>query len=71
MLIDLIAGARPNFVKIASIIKSLNKIDNIDINFRLIHTGQHYDKNMSDVFFKQLNIPEPDFNFNAGSGTHS
>ncbi len=71
MLIDLIAGARPNFVKIASIIKSLNKIDYVDINFRLIHTGQHYDKNMSDIFFKQLNIPEPDFNFNAGSGSHS
>jgi UDP-N-acetylglucosamine 2-epimerase (non-hydrolysing) len=71
MLIDLIAGARPNFMKIAPIIKSINtKIkEGIPINFRLIHTGQHFDKNMSDTFFKQLGIPEPHFNLEAGGGT--
>ncbi len=73
MEIDLIAGARPNFMKIAPIIDSIIKAQNknIDINYRLIHTGQHYDKNMSGSFFQQLEIPEPDVNLGSGSGTQA
>jgi len=73
MLIDLIAGARPNFVKIAPIIDAIKKkqFEGTNIKFRLIHTGQHYDKNMSENFFLQLGIPEPDFNLNAGGGTQA
>lgn len=73
MLIDLIAGARPNFMKIAPIVHAIQlakKQGNV-IDFRLIHTGQHYDKNMSDSFFDQLNIPMPDFNLGAGGGTQA
>ena len=71
--IDLIAGARPNFMKIAPIIDAIKKAqkDGKDINFRLIHTGQHYDKNMSDSFFEQLGIPQPDINLGAGGGTQA
>ena len=71
--IDLIAGARPNFMKIAPIINAIRKAqkDGEDINFRLIHTGQHYDKNMSDSFFEQLGIPQPDVNLGAGGGTQA
>jgi UDP-N-acetylglucosamine 2-epimerase (non-hydrolysing) len=71
--IDLIAGARPNFMKIAPIIDAIRKAqkDGEDINFRLIHTGQHYDKNMSDSFFDQLGIPQPDVNLGAGGGTQA
>jgi len=73
MKIDIIAGARPNFVKIASIIDAIRIIQTKEINieFRLIHTGQHYDENMSKIFFTQLNIPEPDINFEVGSGTQA
>jgi|TARA_B100001250_G_scaffold407562_1_gene428534 UDP-N-acetylglucosamine 2-epimerase (non-hydrolysing) len=73
MKIDIIAGARPNFIKISSIINAINleKNKGSNISFRLIHTGQHYDKNMSESFFKQLGIPNPDYNFNAGSGTQA
>lgn len=71
--IDLIAGARPNFMKIAPIIDAIqNKQENgIDIQFRLIHTGQHYDKNMSGSFFEQLGIPAPDENLGAGGGSQA
>ena len=73
MKIDLIAGARPNFMKIAPIIDAINKAqgEGIHIKYRLIHTGQHYDKNMSDSFFEQLGIPEPDVNLGAGGGTQA
>ena len=73
MLIDIIAGARPNFIKIAPIIHSMQKAQNEkkNINFRLIHTGQHYDMNMSGSFFEQLNIPVPDVNLGAGGGTQA
>jgi len=73
MLIDLIAGARPNFMKIAPIIDAIKeeKSNGSKIDFRLIHTGQHYDKNMSGSFFEQLGIPEPDFNLGAGGGTQA
>lgn len=73
MNIDLIAGARPNFIKIAPIIQAIKvKISQgVAVNYRLIHTGQHYDKNMSDSFFKQLDIPEPDVNLGAGGGSQA
>jgi UDP-N-acetylglucosamine 2-epimerase (non-hydrolysing) len=71
--IDLIVGARPNFMKIAPIIHSIHvaNIPEKKIRFRLIHTGQHYDANMSDTFFQQLDIPHPDFNLNVGGGTQA
>ena len=71
--ITIIAGARPNFVKIAPIIHAiLNKQqDGLDINYSLIHTGQHYDKKMSGDFFEQLEIPTPDLNLEAGGGTQA
>ena len=69
MKIDLIAGARPNFIKISPVIDEIKKCYNQKISYRLIHTGQHYDQNMSGQFFEQLNIPSPDINFNAGNGT--
>ncbi len=73
MKIDLIAGARPNFMKIAPIIDAIHKAqsEGKDINFRLVHTGQHYDKNMSGSFFEQLGIPEPHINLGAGGGTQA
>lgn len=71
--ITIIAGARPNFMKIAPIIHEIKKrnLEGIDIDFSLVHTGQHYDKKMSGDFFKQLNIPEPDINLNVGSGSQA
>lgn len=71
--IDIIAGARPNFMKIAPIIESIKESQEKGnlINYRLIHTGQHYDKNMSENFFDQLGIPHPDVNLGAGGGTQA
>lgn len=73
IFIDLIAGARPNFMKIAPIIDAIKKEQEkgTDIDFRLVHTGQHYDKNMSGSFFEQLGIPAPDENLGAGGGTQA
>lgn len=73
MKIDLIAGARPNFMKIAPIIDAIHKAqkNGKNITYRLIHTGQHYDKNMSESFFDQLGIPKPDINLGAGGGTQA
>ena len=70
MKLDIIAGARPNFMKIAPIMEALKKVKN-KIQYRLIHTGQHYDKKMSGNFFEQLGIPEPDVNLEVGSGTQA
>jgi UDP-N-acetylglucosamine 2-epimerase (non-hydrolysing) len=70
MKLDIIAGARPNFMKIAPIIEALEKVSN-QIQYRLIHTGQHYDKKMSGNFFEQLGIPEPHVNLEVGSGTQA
>lgn len=73
--IDIIAGARPNFMKISPIIRQMNKYNrehpSAPFEFRLIHTGQHYDRNMSGSFFDQLGIPEPDINLGAGSGSQA
>jgi len=73
MQIDLIAGARPNFMKIAPIIEAIEKAkaEGKNIGYRLVHTGQHYDKKMSGSFFEELGIPEPDINLEAGSGTQA
>lgn len=73
MLIDIIAGARPNFMKIAPIIAAIQKTTEKgeNISYRLIHTGQHYDKKMSGDFFEQLGIPEPDVNLGAGGGSQA
>ena len=73
MKVTLIAGARPNFMKIAPLIHAIQKAqeEGKDINYRLVHTGQHYDKNMSDTFFEELNIPKPDINLGIGGGTQA
>jgi UDP-N-acetylglucosamine 2-epimerase (non-hydrolysing) len=63
-----VVGARPNFIKAAPVWRAL-----AEAGFRqqLVHTGQHYDANMSDVFFRELEIPEPDMNLGVGSGSHA
>ena len=73
MKIDLIAGTRPNFMKIAPIIDAIkgHKSKEKIIEYRLVHTGQHYDKNMSGDFFEQLGLPLPDINLEAGNGTQA
>jgi UDP-N-acetylglucosamine 2-epimerase (non-hydrolysing) len=72
-----IAGARPNFMKVAPIIRQIQSYnlnypdaDN-RLEYRLIHTGQHYDEKMSDIFFAELGIPAPDINLSVGSGSHA
>lgn len=71
-LVDIIAGARPNFMKIAPIVHAIqNQPQPARFGFRLIHTGQHYDAKMSGDFFEQLEIPHPDVNLGAGSGTQA
>lgn len=67
MRIVSVVGARPQFIKLAAISK---EIANFEIDHLIINTGQHYDLNMADIFFKSLSIPNPDFNLNIGSGTH-
>ena len=73
MKITLIAGARPNFMKIAPIIHSIKKAqaNGANLQYRLVHTGQHYDKQMSETFFEELNIPQPDINLGCGGGTQA
>ncbi len=82
MKITLIAGARPNFMKVAPIIKAIKAhneglqvtgdgLRDEKISYRLVHTGQHYDKNMSDTFFEELGIPAPDVNLGCGGGTQA
>ena len=83
MKITLIAGARPNFMKIAPLIKAIEGWNEgkptsgsslkgrEEIQYRLVHTGQHYDKNMSDTFFEELGIPAPDVNLGCGGGTQA
>jgi UDP-N-acetylglucosamine 2-epimerase (non-hydrolysing) len=64
-----VVGARPNFIKIAPLIKSAKGFS--DIKITLVHTGQHYDYNMSKVFFNDLKIPRPDIHLGIGSGSHA
>lgn len=64
-----IVGARPNFMKVAPVISALAQYD--EIEQLLVHTGQHYDENMSDIFFRQLGLPKPDLNLEVGSGSHA
>ena len=73
MKVTIIAGARPNFMKIAPVIHAIQKVqsEGKNISYRLVHTGQHYDKNMSDTFFEELNIPQPDINLGIGGGTQA
>ena len=63
-----VVGARPNFMKAAPVLAALGKSN---VRQTLVHTGQHYDLNMSDIFFQQLGIPEPDINLAVGSGSHA
>ena len=69
MIIHLIAAARPNYMKIAPLYHALKNEDWIDP--KIVHTGQHYDLNMSDAFFEDLGLPEPDIHLGVGSGTHA
>jgi UDP-N-acetylglucosamine 2-epimerase (non-hydrolysing) len=73
MKITIVAGARPNFIKIAPIIKAIEKkiTDGANLSYRLVHTGQHYDKNLSDTFFEELKIPFPDANLEVKSGSQA
>lgn len=73
MRITLVAGARPNFIKIAPIIQAIKLFQEqcLHLSYRLVHTGQHYDRNLSHTFFEELNIPEPDANLNVKSGSQS
>ena len=78
MHITLIAGARPNFMKIAAIVHAIERFNESRVEsqesrveYRLVHTGQHYDKNMSDTFFEELGIPAPDVNLGCGGGTQA
>jgi UDP-N-acetylglucosamine 2-epimerase (non-hydrolysing) len=67
-LVDLVAGARPNFMKLAPVLKAVAQQGTLD--FRIVHTGQHYDEVMNGVFFDELKIPEPDVHLEVGSGSH-
>ena len=73
MRLTIIAGARPNFMKIAPVIHAIEKFNTAGkrMVYRLVHTGQHYDKNMSGTFFEELNIPYPDVNLGVGGGSQA
>lgn len=68
MKITTVVGARPQFIKAAAVSRVLRATPGV--HEVLIHTGQHYDENMSEVFFRELEIPEPDYNLGIGSGSH-
>lgn len=70
-IIDFIVGTRPNFVKAAAIFSALKTTPNLKFNYRLIHTGQHYDFQMSESFFHDLDLPKPDINLGVGSGSQA
>lgn len=64
-----VVGARPNFMKAAPVMNALNRCDRLQQT--LVHTGQHYDSNMSKVFFEDLGLPKPDLDLGVGSGSHA
>src|SRR5437879_5340388 len=66
----LVAGARPNFMKIAPLARAL-RANGANLGFKIVHTGQHYDHELNEVFFDELNIPPPDVSLAAGSGSHA
>lgn len=66
----LVAGARPNFMKLAPLVRAFEARAG-EIGYRIVHTGQHYDRDMSDVFFDELGIPEPHHHLGAGGGSHA
>ncbi|HEX6909762.1 MAG TPA: UDP-N-acetylglucosamine 2-epimerase, partial [Longimicrobium sp.] len=68
MRVMVIAGARPNFMKVAPVLVALERAGHSRV---LVHTGQHYDARMSDAFFADLGIPEPDHHLGVGGGTHA
>jgi UDP-GlcNAc3NAcA epimerase len=72
MKLCIVVGARPNFIKVAPLITAITQYRKKDksLSFFMIHTGQHYDENMSDVFFKEMGIPKPKYSLNIGSGSH-
>lgn len=70
MKIMFVVGARPNFMKIAPIVRAIEK-EPQQFSFQLLHTGQHYDDNMSRIFFEELDIPKPDINLEVGSASHA
>ncbi|MBX9965132.1 MAG: UDP-N-acetylglucosamine 2-epimerase (non-hydrolyzing) [Burkholderiales bacterium] len=70
MKLSLVAGARPNFMKVAPLIRAIRARDD-RFEYRLVHTGQHYDREMSDVFFEELGIPAPHDHLGAGGGSHA
>lgn len=65
-----VVGARPQFIKAAALSRHIRDVRSGEVVEKIIHTGQHYDENMSDVFFKQLDIPHPTFRFEVNSATH-
>ena len=67
-MIICVIGARPNFMKMAPVINALH---DYNLPLKIVHTGQHYDKNMSSVFFEELNMPKPDIYLGVGSDTHA
>lgn len=69
VLVDVIAAARPNFMKVAPLYHALSKVSWCRV--RLVHTGQHYDANMSDSFFRDFGLPKPDVHLEVGSGSHA
>jgi UDP-N-acetylglucosamine 2-epimerase (non-hydrolysing) len=67
-IVDLVAGARPNFMKLAPVVRAL--AGHREVAYRIVHTGQHYDEAMNDVFFDELQIPRPEVHLEVGSGSH-
>jgi len=73
----IVAGARPNFIKVAPLIEEIKRINKLkhlrtyQLKYCLVHTGQHYDYEMSKIFFQDLKIPKPDYNLGIGSGSHA
>lgn len=68
-MLYLVAGARPNFMKIAPIVRALQAHGGL--RYKIVHTGQHYDREMNEVFFEELGIPSPDVFMGAGGGSHA